>query len=411
MVVFSHGHPMFSKGGGEFAAYYLWQAIDALPDCTAWFIGRGQPEVMHKFSSLAAVGERDYLVAGNAVLGDLVATTPLTENSDLAQLLRRIQPDVVHFHHYVHLGVELIRLVRKVCPAAKLFLTLHEFIAICLNNGQMVKPNGELCHSYSPRECHLCFPHISAEDVFLREQYIKSFFALVDGFVSPSEFLRDRYVSWGMDPERITVIENGLPLGDRVPLRPVAAGEARGRFAYFGQINPYKGVDVILEAFVRLPPALRRKVSLDIFGSALNNQAPEFREKVDDLLRRAGAMVRLHGPYDPSEMARLMAGVDWVVMGSVWWENSPLVIQEAFKFGRPIITPDIGGMAEKVVPGRGGMNYRAGDSVSLAALLAAVVDDPDLYERCCAGMPRYSSIDDSVRHHLDLYAGHSPAAT
>jgi glycosyltransferase involved in cell wall biosynthesis len=410
VVIFSHGHPKFSKGGGEYAAYYLWQAIDAEPGHAAWFVGRGQPEVMHKFSSLAAVGERDYLVSGNAILSDLVATAPLTENSDLAQLLRRIQPDVVHFHHYVHLGIELIRLVRKVCPSAKLFLTLHEFIAICLNNGQMVKPNGELCHSYSPRECHLCFPHLSAEDIFLREQYIKSFFGLVDGFISPSEFLRRRYIDWGIDPGRITVIENGLPVGERVPLRQIAAGESRGRFAYFGQINPYKGVDVILDAFVRLAPSVRRKVSLDVFGSALHNQAPEFRARVEELLKRAGTMVRLHGPYDPSELARLMAGVDWVIMGSVWWENSPLVIQEAFKFGRPIITPDIGGMAEKVVPGRGGMNYRAGDSVSLASLLAGVVEDNDLYERCCASMPRYSSINDALSAHLDFYAAHSPVA-
>ena len=43
-----------------------------------------------------------------------------------------------------------------------------------------------------------------------------------------------------------------------------------------------------------------------------------------------------------------MSEIDWVVVPSRWWENSPLVIQEAFMHGRPVICSGIGGMAEKV---------------------------------------------------------------
>jgi glycosyltransferase involved in cell wall biosynthesis len=404
VVILCHGHPTFSKGGGELAAYYLWQGIDRLPDHQAWFIGRGQPEIMHKFTTLAAVGERDYLLAGNSGITDLTSTTDLGSDSDLAQLLGRIQPDVLHFHHYVHIGIDTIRLVKNVCPRARIVVTLHEYIAICQNNGQMIKTDGRLCHQYSPRECHLCFPHLTPENIFLREQYIKSFFRLVDIFISPSEFLRERYIAWGIEPERITVIENGLPEGDKVPPRPLQSREVRGRFAYFGQINPYKGVDVILEAFARLPKKTKKQVTLDIFGSALKNQTPEFQEKIAGLLAKCNDMVRLHGPYEPEEMPRLMADVDWVIMGSVWWENSPLVIQEAFKFGRPLITPDIGGMAEKVRPGEGGVQFRVGDAVSLASRIEGVVSDPEAYEQLLKALPDYPHISDAVVHHLSLYS-------
>ncbi len=185
-IVLSHGHPAFSKGGGEYAAYYLWQGLNRRPGTTAWFIGRAHPEALHQFCSLAVMGERDYIMSGNAIIADLTATTPLGPDSDFAELLRSIDPDVVHFHHYVHLGIELIRVVRNACPRAKIVMTLHEFIALCMNNGQMVKTDGRLCHQYSPRECNLCFRHLKAEDFFLRERYIKSFFNLVDGFISPS---------------------------------------------------------------------------------------------------------------------------------------------------------------------------------------------------------------------------------
>ena len=221
VVVFSHGHPVFSKGGAELAAYYLWKGLDRRPDCRAWFIGRAHPEALHKLSTIAVMGERDYIVGGNAIIADLTATTPLGPDSDLADLLRSIDPDVVHFHHYVHLGIELIRLVRMICPRAKLLMTLHEFIAICMNDGRMVKTDGRLCHHYSPRECNLCFNHITQEDVFLRERYIKSFFGLVGRFISPSQFLRDRYTAWGLADEKFEVIENGLPEADKVPPRPL----------------------------------------------------------------------------------------------------------------------------------------------------------------------------------------------
>src|SRR5690606_30619986 len=165
-------HPDFSKGGAELAAWNLAKGIDSLPDHEAWFIGRADQRIMHQFTQLAAIGERNYLMAGNAHIPDLTATIALTEDGDVSQLLRRIDPDVIHFHHYTFLGMELIRLAKKNCPNAKIIVTLHEYIAICMNNGQMVKTDGRLCYKSSPRECHLCFPDTSPEQFFLRERWI-----------------------------------------------------------------------------------------------------------------------------------------------------------------------------------------------------------------------------------------------
>jgi glycosyltransferase involved in cell wall biosynthesis len=112
----------------------------------------------------------------------------------------------------------------------------------------------------------------------------------------------------------------------------------------------------------------------------------------------------LHGPYEAEELSQLMAGIDWVVMGSIWWENSPLVIQEAFKFGRPVICPDIGGMVEKVRHGKGGLNYRARDSASLADSIRKAIETPDLYEHLQNSLPEYSAVYRIAGDHVMLYA-------
>ena len=66
-----------------------------------------------------------------------------------------------------------------------------------------------------------------------------------------------------------------------------------------------------------------------------------------------------------------MRQVDVVLVPSIWWENSPLVIQEALRNGVPILCSDIGGMAEKVRDGIDGMHFPMGNPVALAQRLLA----------------------------------------
>jgi len=76
-----------------------------------------------------------------------------------------------------------------------------------------------------------------------------------------------------------------------------------------------------------------------------------------------------------------------VVVPSIWWENSPLVIQEAFAAGRPVICSDIGGMAEKVTDGVNGLHFRVGDPEDLAATIHRAVITPGLWEHLRRGIP------------------------
>jgi len=99
----------------------------------------------------------------------------------------------------------------------------------------------------------------------------------------------------------------------------------------------------------------------------------------------------------------MMAAVDWVVVPSVWWENSPLVIQEAFAAGRPVICSDVGGMAEKVHDGVDGLHFRVGDAESLAATIHRAVRTPGLWERLREGIPEVHSMAEHADVLTDAY--------
>ncbi|MGQ0622870.1 MAG: glycosyltransferase family 4 protein [Panacagrimonas sp.] len=411
-LILAHGHPDFSKGGAELAAHALHRAINQSPGWESFFVARSNvPGLRHTGTPFGLRPDpREILFSGGCDSFQFAADQPRDLWRDFADLLRRLSPDVVHFHHYANFGVEALRVVRNTLPQVPIVLTLHEYLAICNQNGQMLKSSGALCHRASPGECHACLPGRSPQDYLLRELYIKSFFKLVDRFVAPSEFLRSRYIAWGLPPARISVLENLLPDASESPVRELAACERRGRFAYFGQITPFKGLAVALKAFAGLSVDLRALASLDVHGGGAEMFSKSFRRQMAKLLDDAPREVHHHGPYGPEDLPRLMQAIDWVVVPSIWWENSPLVIQEAFRHRRPVICSDIGGMAEKVRDGVDGLHFRAGSSADLARALTVAIRDPDVWSRLREGIRPAVCAADSARAFLDLYRSPQAAA-
>ena len=60
-------------------------------------------------------------------------------SNDFCKFIDDVNPDVVHFHHFLGFGLEAIRAVRRVRPNVPIVATLHEYLSICNNHGQMVK--------------------------------------------------------------------------------------------------------------------------------------------------------------------------------------------------------------------------------------------------------------------------------
>jgi len=408
VLIVSHGHPDFSIGGGEIAAYAQFQELKRRR-IEALFVARTGHSPRHAgaaFSNRSADGQEVLFSA--PPVDHFRHSQPQRQvvYEQFRALLERFAPTVVHFHHYVHLGLELIREARKYNPDVLIVLTLHEFLAICHAQGQMLKTNGLLCSKAAPLDCHQCFPELSPQDFFMRELFIKSYFKLVDQFVCPSHFLRDRYIDWGLPAQKMLVLENGQP--------PRAAGQKAPaalapRFVLLGQLSRLKGTLVLVEAVKLLPKRLREALSIEIHGS-IQYEVDEFKATLARALAGLEDTVRYCGPYRPEDVGGIIQSAGWVIVPSIWWENSPLVIQEAFAAGRPVICSNIGGMAEKVADGLSGLHFRVGSAADLAAKIAQAAEQPALWETLSAGVPQPPSIQDTVDRLLVLYGAGRDAA-
>jgi glycosyltransferase involved in cell wall biosynthesis len=409
-----HNHPAVRPGGAEGYALALHRAMRSTPNWESVFLAHSGPPLTsvrrYHDGALLALDERapdEYYCYNEFANFDTFYgwNTDKSLWTYLRDFLHAYTPDVVHFQHTLFFGYDMIREVRNALPNATILYTLHDFIPICNQHGQMVRTinDDQLCTHSSTRRCHECFPNHSPQAFFMRKRYIQAMFELVDLFIAPSEFLRQRYIEWGIAPERIRLEENGC--AHDVPRASALDGNdqrLRNRLGYFGQLNRFKGIHILLDA-MRLLQKEGVDAHLWIHGANLDLQTIDFQKQVADLVTGSSDNVTLVGRYEQDALPRLMAGVDWVIVPSIWWENSPLVIQEAFLHGRPVICSDIGGMAEKVTDGVNGLHFHARDAVSLARTLRRAATTPDLWHSLQKGIPTVHRMEDHVATLSQLY--------
>ncbi len=406
-LVVAHGHPSSSPGGAEIAAHNLHRALDAHPDFRSSFLARAStPFPVHGGTPFSGTGAASEILFHNATHDRFLfsQTDDARVWRDFGDVLDAVRPDIVHFHHYVGLGLELIGEVRRRLPDAAVLLTLHDYMAICHNQGLMVRTrDGALCHASGASACAGCFRDRTPQDFLLRERWIKNHFAGVDRFVAPSRFLAERYIDWGLDPARIEVIENLLdeaPAEEGDSARP---SDEPLRLAYFGRVSAAKGIDLLLEAMARLPAPVRARVRLDVHGTGRERMPPTQRARLALLSARLGRGVRFHGRYARAEIGALMREADWMVVPSRWWENSPMVMLEARRAGVPVLCPDIGGMREKIEPEVTGRHFRFGRAASLAARIAELAQDPAAARGWSARVRERYLPGEALSRHLALH--------
>jgi len=329
-----------------------------------------------------------------------------------ARLLAELEPDVVHFHHLAFWGARCLELARERGLAP--LVTLHDYYLLC-DNSVLLRDDGEPCTDGPRGRCSECLrrhplllerwpsPPAEGEDPYAlaaRERHALHARALRSAAVAvcPSRFLADRFVEGGMlAPDQIRVLKAGYPGPRRAPRRsdsaaPLAVG-------YVGGIYPSKGVHVLVEAFARLPEGTAAELHL-------HGVLEWFPEYVAELRAQAGDRpVRFHGRFDPADVDAVLGTLDVLVVPSVWYENMPITIQEAYRNGIPVIATDLGGMAEAVEDGAGGLLFPRGDAAALAERIARLAADRELLWRLARGTPDPPGLE-AVTDELEaLYRG------
>lgn len=255
----------------------------------------------------------------------------------LLRRVRRLQPDVVHFQWVVVplLDLPAMALIQRLfCPVV---LTVHDTVAY---NGQKMSWLQRLGHDGPTRLASRVIVHTQGG--------------------------RRALVERGIEARRIAVIPHGA-LQLAVPLPEIATPDPRWTCLLFGEIKPYKGLDVLIEAIGLLPPDQRAGLRVIVAGRPRMDMAP-LLARIDELGIAAQFELRLQRQSE-EEMAALFAAADCFLFPYRQIDASGVYFLVK-SLGKWLIASRVGIFAEDIDDGVQGALLPGGDALALAGALA-----------------------------------------
>ncbi|MFQ5353525.1 MAG: glycosyltransferase family 4 protein [Thermodesulfobacteriota bacterium] len=380
------------------------------------------------------------------------------DNSSMEQLftevLEETRPDIIHLQHLINHSMGYIDIARE--RSIPVVFTLHDYWLTCPLGGQRIRPNLTICHDIDPSLCSRCVSRYSKNSFRLKRLFekvsgrlrapsgkaspgggiaAKSFLKFngvfdvmaakklvssikqrqrrileasrdVDLFIAPSHFLKDRLVEFGIPAEKILYSDYGFDTAVFSGKKKKTGRGKKLRFGYTGSLVPHKGVHVLVEAFRGIDKA---KAELKIYGNL--TWFPDYVRQLRESAGKSGT--RFMGAFDNRDVPEVLSGIDVLVVPSIWFENSPLTIHEAYISGTPVIVSDLGGMAELVEDGVSGFVFETGNAHALREKIEMIINDGSLLARLRKGLPGVKTIkedaDDMERIFKGLIHGKSPA--
>jgi glycosyltransferase involved in cell wall biosynthesis len=414
VLVVSLHHPELMRGGAQQIAYELFQGLKNEPGVEPVLLAStdmAYPALYKAGACITGFDQRpnEFLFLPQEYNGAWHRTSSVRLVDAYCEFLQTIQPDIVHFHHFLTYGIDLLSLTRRVLPKARLVFTFHEFLSICEANGHMVRTSDQsLCSQASSVRCHQCFPDRPPEHFSLRKMWFMRHLQEVDVFTCPSKFMIDRYVAWGVDARKIRHVPNGQADCTHGSLLPVSDGP-KNRFGFFGQLVDIKGVQIILRAVEILREQGFTNFRVELNGDNLRYATPALTKEIEDFFVKENErpfverIVQNNGSYQVDQLASRMARVDWSIVPSLWEEAFGLVVSEAWAFRRPVICSDIGALAERVTDDIDGIHFTRGDPYALAAAMLRASTETGLWERLSGAIPEPPSLAVMVAGFLDVY--------
>lgn len=328
-------------------------------------------------------------------------------------IVQEVQPDIIHFFHFARLGSGLIDVAIRhgilayftptdfwtVCPTYQLLLTDGSMCkgpsfagGSCVKHIAMLT-RGAKAEKYMPMiptpvadgiailaknflgKLHPLAPEIGA--MVNRHNLNVTRVNKLQALFSPSQLMTDTLISNGVNEKLIRPSAFGIDVSGYE--HSVTRTDVARTIGFIGTLSHPKGCLVLIQAFKQLNlPHLKLK----IYGNP--KYFPDYATKLNDLAAD-NAAIEFCGTFPNHQIADILGGLDVLVVPSLWYENTPLVVYSALAAHCPVVASDFPGMSEVVRHEQNGLVFPACDSNALAEQLRLLATTPDLLARLSAG--------------------------
>lgn len=305
----------------------------------------------------------------------------------LGAVLRDMNPDVVHLNNInFQLTPSVIYAVRayrrKTGRRVKLVYTAHDYQWVCPNHMMRIPSTGKICFACKEGRFFSCVKNRCIHGSFVKSllgalegslyRRLRAY-AMVDVIVCPSAFMKRQLDTDSILAEKTVMMHNfveraagGGSVGRELEGKGVTAAAGAGTadyVLYFGRFSEEKGVKTLLAACQALP-----EIPFVFAGTGPMEALVEEMENVEN-----------RGFVTGDALRELIAGAQFSVYPSEWYENCPFSVMESQMYGTPVLVSDLGGAPELVRVGYTGELFRGGDEEELISHIKELWENP---ERC-----------------------------
>ena len=316
-----------------------------------------------------------------------------------ASVLEQEQPDLVHIQHLMGLPLDLAtHLSRRQVPYV---ITWHDYWYSCANGQLLTNYSRQICPG--PRlwiNCGHCalaragranlawLSPLVAPIMAYRHWRLRTVLQQARQIIAPTNFVRDTGRLLGFPVEKVRVVSHGIQAPEHLE-QVHRAKHSDLHIAYVGSLAFQKGVHILVQAVNELP---HEGVRLSIYGDT--SVFPAYVSELKQLAHHPG--ITFAGRLVRADVWNVLNGVDVLVVPSLWYEASPLVVQEAFAADVPLVVSSIGALRELVRDGVDGFLFPPGDARGLQSILAQLLSDPAWLDLLRANIRPVRTIQDHV---------------
>jgi len=323
-----------------------------------------------------------------------------------AAYLEEVKPNLVHVHHTVGLSAAIIQMIAE--RGYIMLLQIQDFHYMC-DRMFLRDASDKLCDGPEDGgKCARCIrldspnpkdllPLYSA-NMFKqagidRTDYMKTLMLLPNLIISPSQFVKEKFVEFGVPESKILV----TPIG--VSVKPSHGRPPRHRkrvvFGFLGNVVQHKGVQILIEAFRRVD---EKRARLEIHGATNDVMlADKFRAEASNL------NVRFMGPYSQTRLPKILLNLDAVILPSIVHESYSLVAHEALAARVPVIVSNIPAQGEAVREGVDGFHFRHEDPADLGRIMNTLASYPEKLAELRRNIRKVRSVKDESKEMAKLY--------
>lgn len=341
------------------------------------------------------------------------------------EILEDFAPDIVHFQILLGSPPSIISIAKEY--GAFVLITLHDYWFIC-PSVTLMNVRGKICNpNHSIYKCIRCVSNENAlfrfalttysifyiltrrlyarpllksrilktlHNTLYRKEYLFDMLNRADVFICVSKLQKNFFSEYGVNEDKLIHIPTGI---DTTWTKNFRRNKSQLlRFGFIGKIAYHKGVHVLIQAFNDIDSS---DVVLNIYGEF----QPETNEFHNTIKKMSKLKNNIHFHGNVPHAFEALADIDVVIFPSVVYEGSPITILESFATKTPVVTSNIGGMAELVENMKTGLLFEVGDPQVLREKLDMIIQDRNLIKKLSGNIMNVKTIDEYGREIEEIY--------